>query len=156
MSQILDETGLPPSQLELELTEGAMMLDMNRAIETLTRLKEIGVRLAIDDFGTGYSSLAYLKRFPLDTLKIDRSFVHDLAVDATDVAIVDTIIGLGRNLGFTVIAEGVETVEQAAILYQRQCHCAQGYLLGRPLPAPAFGDLLAAGPSGGLPAWHRK
>jgi EAL domain-containing protein (putative c-di-GMP-specific phosphodiesterase class I) len=132
-----------------------MMADMDRAVETLIRLKDLGVRLAIDDFGTGYSSLAYLKRFPLDTLKIDRSFVHDLTAGSTDAAIIDAIIALGHCLGFTLVAEGVETVEQATILFQRRCHCAQGYLLGRPMPAEAFADLLSAPPPP-APPWIRS
>ncbi|MEI6557017.1 MAG: EAL domain-containing protein [Rhodospirillaceae bacterium] len=140
--QCLDDTGLPPDQLELELTEGAMMVDMSRAVETLRRLKALGVRLAIDDFGTGYSSLAYLKRFPIDTLKIDRSFIHDIANNATDTAIIDTIIGLAGSLGFTVVAEGVETAEQALILMERNCRYSQGYLFCKPVPPERFAAYL--------------
>ncbi len=136
--QILDETGLPPEHLELELTEGAMMVDMTRAVETLRRLKALGVRLAIDDFGTGYSSLAYLKRFPIDTLKIDRSFVRDIASNATDTAIINTIIGLAGSLGFSVVAEGVETAEQALILMERNCRYSQGYLFSKAVTPLAF------------------
>ncbi len=138
--QILDETGMPPDRLELELTEGAMMVDMGRAVETLRRLKGLGVRLAIDDFGTGYSSLAYLKRFPIDTLKIDRSFVRDIANNATDTAIIDTIIGLACSLGFSVVAEGVETAEQALILMERNCRYSQGYLFCKPVPPEVFAE----------------
>ena len=138
--QILDDTGLPPDHLELELTEGAMMDDTGRAVETLRRLKALGVRLAIDDFGTGYSSLAYLKRFPIDTLKIDRSFVRDIACNATDTAIIDTIIGLAGSLGFSVVAEGVETVEQALILMERNCRYSQGYLFCKPVAPPEFAE----------------
>jgi EAL domain-containing protein (putative c-di-GMP-specific phosphodiesterase class I) len=139
--QALDETGLAPQRLELELTEGATMVDMARSVETLRRLKALGVQLAIDDFGTGYSSLAYLKRFPIDTLKIDRSFVRDITDNATDTAIVDTIIGLAASLGFSVIAEGVETAEQALILFEHNCRYAQGYLISRPVEATVFADL---------------
>ena len=117
-----------------------MVVDTDRAVETLRRLKALGIRLAIDDFGTGYSSLAYLKRFPIDTLKIDRSFVRDIATSATDTAIVDTIIGLAGSLGFTVIAEGVETAAQALILMERNCRFGQGYLISRPLTPAAFAD----------------
>lgn len=138
--QVLDDTGLPPECLELELTEGAMMVDMGRAVETLRRLKSLGVRLAIDDFGTGYSSLAYLKRFPIDTLKIDRSFVRDIAHNATDTAIIDTIIGLAGSLGFSVIAEGVETLEQALMLLERSCRYAQGFLIGQAVPPAEFAE----------------
>jgi len=137
---VLDETGLPPDFLELELTEGAMIVDIDHAVDTLRRLKSIGVRLAIDDFGTGYSSLAYLKRFPIDTLKIDRSFVHEVASNATDTAIIDTIIGLASSLGFSVVAEGVETIEQALVLREHNCRYAQGYLICRPLPAATFAE----------------
>ena len=136
--QILDETGLPPEHLELELTEGAMMVDTGRAVETLRRLKALGVRLAIDDFGTGYSSLAYLKRFPIDTLKIDRTFVRDIASNATDTAIIDTIIGLAGSLGFSVIAEGVETAEQALILMERNCRYSQGFLFSKAVAPVEF------------------
>ena len=136
--QILDDTDLPPEYLELELTEGAMMDDTGRAVETLRRFKALGVRLAIDDFGTGYSSLAYLKRFPIDTLKIDRSFVRDVARNATDTAIIDTIIGLAGSLGFTVVGEGVETAEQALVLMERNCRYSQGFLFGKPVPPDAF------------------
>ena len=136
--QVLNESGLDPKHLELELTEGAMMVDMERAVETLRRLKAIGVRLAIDDFGTGYSSLAYLKRFPIDTLKIDRSFVRDVATNATDTAIIATIIGLANSLGFSVVAEGVETIEQARTLIEHKCRFAQGYLMCRPVAPDAF------------------
>jgi len=145
VAEILADTGMEPSHLELELTEGAMIGDIDRAVATLENLKGLGVRLAIDDFGTGYSSLAYLKRFPIDSLKIDRSFVRDLEQDNTDVAIVETIIGMARSLGFAVIAEGVETVSQARILVERQCFRFQGYLFSHPLPPDAFEQLLAGG-----------
>jgi diguanylate cyclase (GGDEF)-like protein/PAS domain S-box-containing protein len=152
--EVLDETGLPPEVLELELTEGAMMIDMDRGVDTLRRLKALGVRLAIDDFGTGYSSLAYLKRFPIDTLKIDRSFVHDVADNATDTAIIDTIIGLACSLGFSVVAEGVETMAQALVLRERNCRYAQGFLICRPMPAAAFAGHLRDDERGQLlPDW---
>jgi len=135
---ILFESGLAPGCLELELTETAMTGDIERAVVTLTALKELGVRLSIDDFGTGYSSLSYLKRFPIDTLKIDRSFIRDLETSRTDPEIVQSIMSLARSLGFGVVAEGVETEGQARILRKRSCPCIQGYLISQPLPASAF------------------
>ncbi|CAK0742021.1 diguanylate cyclase [uncultured Gammaproteobacteria bacterium] len=136
--QVLEETGLEPSCLELELTESAIMVDIERAVATLKSLKAVGVRLAIDDFGTGYSSLSYLKRFPIDTLKIDRSFVSDLEHGHKDQAIVHTIIELGKSLGFTVVAEGVESEAQLEFLRRHGCGVVQGYLVSRPLS----GDIL--------------
>ncbi|MCK6435737.1 sensor domain-containing protein [Rivihabitans pingtungensis] len=124
--------------LELEVTERTVMGDIKAIIAILSELKRIGVRLAIDDFGTGYSSLSYLRHFPIDRLKIDRSFVTDIASDTSAAAIVDTILNLARNLGLSVIAEGVETREQLALLTQRGCDEAQGYLLGYPSPEAEF------------------
>jgi EAL domain-containing protein (putative c-di-GMP-specific phosphodiesterase class I) len=118
---ILKETGLAPRYLELELTENILMHDTESSAQVLAALKAMGVQLAIDDFGTGYSSLGYLKRFPIDTLKIDQSFVRDLATDADDATIVSAVIGMGRNLKQRVIAEGVETQEQLAFLRTQRC-----------------------------------
>ena len=153
VAEALAETGLPPGALELELTEGAIIADVERAITMMRELKKLGVRLAIDDFGTGYSSLAYLKRFPIDTLKIDRSFVSDLEDDRTDQAIVATVLELGRNLGLTVVAEGVETAGQMSYLRERRCNAAQGYLIARPMEgrgvsAMTRGGAAAAGSDG--------
>ncbi|EEG06906.1 sensor domain-containing protein [Pseudogulbenkiania ferrooxidans] len=134
----LQGSGLPPAQLELELTEGALMEQAEQAVKTLHALKRLGVSLAIDDFGTGYSSLAYLKRFPLDKLKIDRSFVRDLPRDSSDAEIVTTIIAMVRNLKLEALAEGVETPQQLAFLRQLGCDSGQGYLFSPPLPAEAF------------------
>ena len=142
---ILEETGLPPDCLELELTESILMHDVEASMTTLDALKAMGVKLAIDDFGTGYSSLSYLKRFPIDTLKIDQSFVRDIATDVDDATIVSAVIGMGRNLNHRVIAEGVETHEQFVFLSTRQCPEAQGFLFGRPVPADDFVRLLVAG-----------
>ncbi|HYH39510.1 MAG TPA: EAL domain-containing protein [Azospirillum sp.] len=135
---VIESAGIPPERLELELTEGAMIGDIEKAVNILNGLKDIGVKLSIDDFGTGYSSLAYLKRFPIDTLKIDRSFVRDIVKSSTDPAIVGTIVNLADSLGFATIAEGVETNEQAEMLKQQRCHQIQGYLISRPLAVDAF------------------
>ncbi|MEI6557698.1 MAG: EAL domain-containing protein [Rhodospirillaceae bacterium] len=143
VAQVLEETGIETGALELELTEGAIITDVERAVAMMHGLKRLGIRVAIDDFGIGYSSLAYLKRFPIDTLKIDRSFVIDLETDHTDQAIVATILELGRNLGLTVIAEGVETQGQMDYLRQRHCHGAQGYLIARPMEGQAVSAIAA-------------
>ncbi|MDX6018596.1 EAL domain-containing protein [Shewanella indica] len=131
--QVLQETGLPANYLELEVTEGVVMPDPIRAGQVMQELREIGVRLAMDDFGTGYSSLVYLKRFPLDRLKIDKEFIRDIGVDPNDDAIVRTIITLAANLDLEVVAEGVETEVQRDFLRQQGCQYAQGYLYSRPL-----------------------
>lgn len=138
---VLNETGLDPDRLELEITEGVMVTDAVRAMTTLSRLRALGVRIALDDFGTGYSSLSYLHRFPLTTLKIDRSFVATLGVTLEAAAITRAVIQLGHALGIEVIAEGVETPEQLDFLICEGCDLAQGYLLGRPLDAAAYAHL---------------
>ncbi|MBM4180099.1 MAG: EAL domain-containing protein [Betaproteobacteria bacterium] len=140
--RVLEETGVPASALELELTEGALMHQGEDAEDALRGLKELGVGLAIDDFGTGYSSLAYLKRFPLDQLKIDQSFVRDLTHDTGDRELVSTIIAMARKLRLKVLAEGVETREQFSYLVEQGCDAYQGYLYSRPVPAAEFEVLL--------------
>lgn len=141
---ILKKTGLAPSYLELDLTESILMQDAESSASALQTLEAMGLRLAIDDFGTGYSSLSYLKRFPIDTLKIDPSFMRDIATDPDDGSIVSAVIGMGKNLKQRVIAEGVETHAQLDFLLARQCDEGQGFLFNHPLPAEDFGRLLAA------------
>jgi diguanylate cyclase (GGDEF)-like protein/PAS domain S-box-containing protein len=135
---ILAQTGLKPSDLELELTETFLMQDSNSTNAVLKELKDLGVHLALDDFGTGYSSLSYVKRFPIDTLKIDRSFVRDIAVDADDASIVSAVISMGKSLQMRVVAEGVETTEQLAFLQKQGCPFGQGYLFSPPVVARQF------------------
>jgi len=142
VKRILVETGIEPASLELELTEGAMSVDIEKAIITLGNLKALGIKLSIDDFGTGYSSLAYLKRLPVDVVKIDRSFVKDLGTNPTDGKIVEAIINLADGLGFNVVVEGIETGEQAEILRATRCDLFQGYLFSRPVEAAQFALLL--------------
>jgi EAL domain-containing protein (putative c-di-GMP-specific phosphodiesterase class I) len=141
--EVLEETGLDPTYLELELTESAMMRDAPRLVEMLDDLKSLGVHISIDDFGTGYSSLSYLKRFPVDRLKIDRSFMVDVATSSDDAAIVRSIIALGHALGLRVVAEGVETDAQMKFLESSECDEVQGFLLGRPVPADEAARLFA-------------
>ncbi|MFK7795696.1 MAG: EAL domain-containing protein [Gammaproteobacteria bacterium] len=136
--QVLEETQLDPSLLELEITESTIMHHPERVIEVLNRLKEMGVKLAVDDFGTGYSSLNYLKRFPIDLLKIDAAFVQDLETDADDRAIVQSIIALAKSMRLQVVAEGVETRQQQEFLRALDCDYIQGYYIGRPVCAEDF------------------
>ncbi len=155
----LVSSGLDASFLEIELTESLLMKDISAGIASIERMKELGVQVSIDDFGTGFSSLSYLKSLPADKLKIDRHFITDLASDVGDAAIVGAVTRLSHDLGLTVVAEGVETEEQLAVLRRLQCDEAQGYLIGRPLGAEEFIDLLGemgsdkrvASPSGD---WH--
>jgi len=142
VDEILRDTGLPPSRLELEITEGALMHNTEAAVSTLDALKELGVRLAVDDFGTGHASLAYLKRFPIDALKIDRAFVNDCADTAEGAAIVRAVIAMAHSLRLEAIAEGVETEAQLTFLTEHACDAAQGFLLARPAPAAGLVTLL--------------
>ncbi|WP_298458599.1 bifunctional diguanylate cyclase/phosphodiesterase [uncultured Cellulomonas sp.] len=135
VADALATSGLPARRLTLEITEGVLVRDVDAVTERLTRLRALGVRIAIDDFGTGYSSLSYLRRLPVDTVKIDRSFVSDLGTGGTATTLVSSIIELARSLHLDVVAEGVETEQQATILRDLRCARAQGYLYARPLPA---------------------
>ena len=138
VADTLSRYRLDPSWLELEITESTLMDDIEGTIAIMDRISALGVALSLDDFGTGYSSLSYLKRFPIDTLKIDRSFTNGLPSDSSDCAIAGTIISMGRKLGHRVIAEGVETLEQLDFLRAAGCDEVQGYLYGKPLPAYEF------------------
>ena len=146
VKRVLADTGLNPALLELEITEGVAMQDVEHTRTTLKQLKDVGVRLSIDDFGTGFSSLNYLRRFPIDRLKIDRSFVRNLTTDENDAAITRAIIGLAHSLRLKVIAEGVETAGQFNRLRREDCDMVQGYYLYRPLSASALEEVLHANP----------
>jgi len=141
--RILQQTAIDPACLELELTEGAMSVDIEKAISTLQALKGLGLKLSIDDFGTGYSSLTYLKRLPVDVVKIDQSFVKDLEKHTADSKIIEAIIDLADVLGFDVVAEGVETSKQAEILRSTRCDLFQGYLFSRPVTSSQFATLVS-------------
>ncbi|WP_434602923.1 EAL domain-containing protein [Pseudomonas sp. Z4-7] len=148
IARTLKETGLDPTQLELEITESVLMQNIDTTVATLKAIKQLGVRLAIDDFGTGYSSLSYLQKFPVDVLKIDQSFVGDLSIDSNDAKLVSTIISLGKSLNLHIIAEGVETREQLAFLKAHQCEEAQGYYFSKAVEPQAFAQWMAA--------WEKK
>jgi diguanylate cyclase (GGDEF)-like protein len=142
IERVLAETGMNPRLLELELTESLIMPNAEDTIETLNALKKMGMQISVDDFGTGYSSLSYLKRFPIDTLKIDQSFVRDMDHDADDCALVSAIIAMAHNLKLDVVAEGVEKIEQLKFLQGYNCDYVQGFLFGKPMPAEEFRRLL--------------
>jgi EAL domain-containing protein (putative c-di-GMP-specific phosphodiesterase class I) len=145
ISEILEQTHMPPELLELEITESMLASDIDRAIEIAAELRNLGIRLAIDDFGTGYSSLLQLKRFPLDTLKIDRSFVRDLPGSKQDMAIVEAIIGMSKTLGVIVVAEGVESENQRDCLVGHACDQLQGFFYGKAAHPDAIARMLASG-----------
>jgi diguanylate cyclase (GGDEF)-like protein len=143
VTKVLADTGLPPRHLELELTEESVIDKLKESVALLHALKERGVTLAMDDFGTGYSSLSYLRHMPVDSLKIDRSFVRDIGADPDDAAIITAIIAMAQSLALRIVAEGVETAEQLEFLKNRGCHEIQGYYFSRPLPAIEFARLLS-------------
>ncbi len=146
VDEALAASGMSPVLLQLEVTESMVMRNVSRAIKILDAIQSRGIRLAIDDFGTGYSSMSLMKQFPIDTIKIDRSFIRDLPVDSEDQAIAQAIISMGKALGMTVVAEGVETIEQQAFLRSHACDEMQGFLFSRPLPSRELADLLRAAP----------
>jgi EAL domain-containing protein (putative c-di-GMP-specific phosphodiesterase class I) len=140
VADALSSSGLDPRFVVLEITEGVLLDDRLAALHAVRQLKEVGVRIALDDFGTGFSSLSYLLQFPVDILKIDISFVRGLGIDTEATAIVGSVIALGRTLGLSVVAEGVETEEQFQHLKRMGCSLAQGYYIGRPVPPDAVAD----------------
>jgi len=146
IDEALAASGMSPVLLQLEVTESMVMRNVSRAVKVLDSIQSRGIRLAIDDFGTGYSSMSLMKQFPIDTIKIDRSFVRDLPDDTEDQAIAQAIISMGKALGMTVVAEGVETVEQEAFLRDHGCDEMQGYLFSKPLPSQQMADLLRSAP----------
>jgi EAL domain-containing protein (putative c-di-GMP-specific phosphodiesterase class I) len=152
----LEESGVDPQYITIELTESLAMNDVAATAQTMSQLRALGVKLSIDDFGTGYSSLSYLRRFPVDTLKIDQSFVKTM--DAENYAIVKTIVGLAHNLDLKVVAEGVETAHQQRLLALAGCGSAQGFLFAKPMPAKSVGPFIASNlrPAQSKPALARR
>jgi EAL domain-containing protein (putative c-di-GMP-specific phosphodiesterase class I) len=148
IGRLLESSGIPPERLMLEITESVIMQNTDSTFDILNTLTAMGLRLLIDDFGTGYSSLSYLKRLPVFAIKIDRSFINDIATNPDDAAIIKAIIAMAQNLKLKVVAEGVETEEQLAFLRDEQCDVMQGYLFSRPLPAEEVSKLLAQAKEG--------
>jgi diguanylate cyclase (GGDEF)-like protein len=144
VAEVLAATGVTPKLIELEVTEDILLTDEQRVLDTFLRIQKLGVRLVFDDFGTGYASLSYLKKFPLDGLKIDRSFVRDLLTDSDDAAIVSSTVSLGKQLGLSVIAEGIETRATADLLATMGCEEGQGYYFGKPMPVAALEEQFLA------------
>jgi EAL domain-containing protein (putative c-di-GMP-specific phosphodiesterase class I) len=145
VASVLAETGLAPEWLELEITESMVMDNVDQAVATMQQLQAMGVHISLDDFGTGYSSLGALKRFPLHALKIDRSFVRDLPLDAEDVAIVTATISMAHKMNLAVVAEGVESEAQLLFLRDNECDEIQGFYFSRPVPVEQFTQLLVNG-----------
>ena len=146
VDEAIAASGMSPVLLQLEVTESMVMRNVTRAVRVLDAIQSRGIRLAIDDFGTGYSSMSLMKQFPIDTIKIDRSFVRDLPRDSEDQAIAQAIISMGKALGMTVVAEGVETAEQQAFLRDHRCDEMQGFLFSKPLPPRELEKLLRTEP----------
>jgi EAL domain-containing protein (putative c-di-GMP-specific phosphodiesterase class I) len=146
----LDETGMDPKLLELELTESVLMTHAESAASILVTLREQGVQVAIDDFGTGFSSLSYLRKFPIDALKIDQSFVSQVTSAGDETSIVAAVISMARSLQLRVVGEGVETVDQLRFLQAQDCDEVQGYYFSRPVPHGEFAELLRSGIDRGL------
>jgi EAL domain-containing protein (putative c-di-GMP-specific phosphodiesterase class I) len=144
LNQVLQQTGCDPELLEFEITESVVMTSPGKALQLLEQIKDYGITLAIDDFGTGHSSLAYLKRFPVDSVKIDCTFVRDIAKDPNDVAIIKAIIALGHSLDLKVVAEGVESITQLEILRRFQCDEFQGFLFSEAVPFAKIAGMLTA------------
>jgi EAL domain-containing protein (putative c-di-GMP-specific phosphodiesterase class I) len=142
IASILKATAMDARLLEIEIHESLLIHDVEKTLQILTGLKAMGIRIAIDDFGTGYSSLSTLQRFPLDTIKIDRSFIRDIATLTKDSSLTDAIIAMGKSLSLTVVAQGVETKEQAEFLREHACDELQGFYFKKPLPAGQFAELL--------------
>lgn len=142
---VVQRHAINPNYLKLELTESLLLQDIDDTIVTMNALNEIGIQFSLDDFGTGYSSLQYLKRLPINQLKIDQSFVRDIALDNSDKAIVRTIIAMADSLNMNVIAEGVETEDQLKFLLTNNCVYYQGYLFGKPMPIEQFDEFLKKG-----------
>lgn len=141
---VIEETGANPARLKLEITESMVIEKVEDTIHKMEALRRHGVKFSLDDFGTGYSSLSYLKRLPLEQLKIDRSFVRDILLDPNDASIARSVVALAQALGLSIIAEGVETEEQRAMLESLGCHRYQGYLYGRPVAADEFDAIIAS------------
>ncbi|MGZ6868876.1 MAG: putative bifunctional diguanylate cyclase/phosphodiesterase, partial [Frankiaceae bacterium] len=152
VATLLDDAGVPPEALTIEITETTVMSDVTRTLPLLRRLADLGVALSVDDFGTGYSSLAYLRRLPVSEIKIDKSFVQDMGTDPGDAAIVETIIGLAHHLGLRVVAEGVEDQRSRDLLVQSGCDVAQGFLISRPLQPDRLEAWLSVGAGEGAPS----
>jgi diguanylate cyclase (GGDEF)-like protein len=155
IAALIDQTGLAPASLTLELTESTVMSESRRSLEVIEGLHDLGLRLSVDDFGTGYSSLAHLRRLPVSEIKIDRSFVSTMAVNESDRTIVRSILELGRSLGLRTVAEGVENADAWELLKEFRCEEAQGYFLARPLAIPQFDEWVATRPVGRLAAGER-
>jgi len=144
---VIQNAGIHPSTLEVELTETSIMEDVSQTQATLMVLKEMGLRIAVDDFGTGYSSLSYLRSFPLDTLKVDRAFIRDLTTNDEDKSLAAAIIAMAQSLNLRVVAEGIELQEQASFLLEKSCDEFQGFLFSKPISAKAFTELLSSWPN---------